>query len=95
MPMAPNTKPASVRIDHCICKDISFRELLDLAKTLGPEVDLIALSTGASIQCGKCRPWLECALATGRSCFSPRLDGVDDTDILIQYIEMGSCGAAP
>lgn len=61
--------PELVRIDRCVCKDLSFAELLEMAQVLGPDIDLIALSTGASIECGTCRPWLERALAEGRDHF--------------------------
>ncbi len=65
-------------IDRCVCKNLSFRELLDMAAILGPDIDLIALSTGASIECGTCRPWLEKALATGCARFELHPDEVED-----------------
>gem|GEM_PF-3847144 len=68
----PSERPSGrtlVRIDRCVCKDLSFAELLEMAEVLGPDIDLIALSTGASIECGTCRPWLERALAEGRDHF--------------------------
>lgn len=52
-------------IDRCVCKDLSFAELREMAALLGDDIDLIALSTGAGIDCGTCRPWLERALAEG------------------------------
>lgn len=65
-------------IDRCVCKDLSFSELLDMAAILGPDLDLIALSTGAGIECGTCRPWLEKALASGCTRFELRADEVED-----------------
>jgi len=53
----------TVRIDRCVCKDLSFAELREMGALLGDDLDLIALSTGASIDCGTCRSWLERALA--------------------------------
>lgn len=53
------------RIDRCVCKEMSFAELREMGALLGNDIDLIGLSTGAGIECGTCRPWLERALAEG------------------------------
>jgi hypothetical protein len=44
--MLPDPKPVPVRIDRCVCKDISFRKQLHMAETLSPDIGLIALATG-------------------------------------------------
>jgi len=76
---------ARVRVDRCVCKDISFAELLEMAQVLGPDIDLIALSTGAGIDCGTCRPWLERALAEGRDHFEIGPGDVADWETLAAH----------
>ncbi|MEJ2509780.1 MAG: hypothetical protein P8009_09940 [Gammaproteobacteria bacterium] len=85
-PSTPGTNArAHVRVDRCVCKDISFAELLEMAQVLGPDIDLIALSTGASIDCGTCRPWLERALAERRDHFEIGPGDVADWEALAAH----------
>ncbi len=74
-----------IRIDRCVCKQISFTELLEMTHVLGPDIDLIALSTGASIECGTCRPWLQKAIATGEAAFYPEADSLPDGARLLAH----------
>lgn len=80
-----------IRIDRCRCKDLSFAELLDMARVLGPDLDLIALSTGASIECGTCRPWLARALRTGEACIEVEADSLPDGAALLAHFGAGRC----
>lgn len=82
---------ATVCIDRCKCKDIPFADLLEMGQVLGNDIDLIALSTGASIECGTCRPWLAEALRTGTSCFEISADSVPDGQALLQHFGAGRC----
>lgn len=62
-----NCLPACV--DRCVCKDLSFTRLKTIARGLDNDIDLLALATGASIDCGRCRPWVARMLQTGTSAF--------------------------
>lgn len=85
--------PLTIRIDGCRCKDISFQELLEMSDVLGKDIDLIALSTGASIECGTCRPWLERALDEDMPCFEVPYDGSELTEKLLAHFGEGRCPA--
>lgn len=58
-----------VRIDRCVCKQRSFEELKSLAVSLDLDLDMLALATGATTDCGRCRPWVARMLETGETCF--------------------------
>ncbi len=85
---------APIRIDRCVCKERPFRELLVLAEELGGDIDLVALATGASIDCATCRPWLERALASGRSCFELDAERLapEEAQRLAAHFGTGHCG---
>lgn len=63
-----------VRIERCVCKDQSFVRLKALAAELDNDIELLALATGASTDCGRCRPWVERMLASGQTCFVEELE---------------------
>lgn len=88
------SRPAApIRIARCVCKERSFRELLALAEELGGDIDLLALATGASVDCGTCRPWLERALASGEDCFelSPEALPAEEAQRLAAHFGTGRC----
>ena len=84
----------TVCIDGCRCKRRSFRELRELARELGgdADADMIALATGAGVECGTCRPWLERALAEGRDCFELDAGGDAEGERLLTHFGTGRCG---
>ncbi|MEW5792312.1 MAG: hypothetical protein ACOY4L_08035 [Pseudomonadota bacterium] len=63
-----------VRIERCVCKNQPFTRLKVLAAELDNDVELLVLATGASTDCGRCRPWVERMLATGQTCFLEELE---------------------
>ena len=85
------SSPIPIKIDRCVCKEISFRELLDMAALLGSDLDLLALSTGASIDCGTCRPWLALALERRQWCFEVHDHEVTNAVALRQHFGSGRC----
>lgn len=56
-------------IDRCICTRHRFADLLKLARTERLDLDELAARTGASRQCGLCRPYLRRGLCTGQAVF--------------------------
>lgn len=74
-----------VRIDRCVCKALSFAELRETAATLGDDPELLALATGAGIDCGTCHPWLERALAEGVDGFDIEVETHPQGDALLRH----------
>ncbi len=80
-----------IKIDRCVCKEMSFQELIEMASILGNDLDMIALSTGASIECGTCRPWLKQALEIGIACFEVDPAEIPDGEELLAHFGAGRC----
>lgn len=51
-------------VNRCVCHDVSFRTLIDLAHAKPCTIDELADKTGATTGCGTCLPYLKLALAT-------------------------------
>ncbi|QKT03672.1 hypothetical protein HUS23_07520 [Ectothiorhodospiraceae bacterium 2226] len=81
-----------MRIDRCVCKGRTFAELLALGATMDFDPDLVALATGASLDCGTCRPWLERALRERRPCFEPAVGSHPQGAALLAHFGAGRCG---
>lgn len=64
-----------MRIDRCVCTDLTFAELLEQARRAGVGLGDLALCTGATLGCGLCKPYLRETLRTGQTVF---------TDILVE-----------
>ena len=62
-----------VRITHCLCKQIPFTELLNLARSCEWALPELVHETGCGAQCGLCRPYLRVMLATGQTTFDELL----------------------
>ncbi|MGP1345486.1 MAG: (2Fe-2S)-binding protein [Phycisphaerales bacterium] len=54
-------------VDRCVCYDISFRELIDLARAEGLTLDQLKQRTGCCTGCTTCEPYVRIALTTGKS----------------------------
>ena len=60
---------AGVTIDRCLCRGLTFAELLPAARAAGWDLDDLARETGAGGRCGLCRPYLRRMLLTGETVF--------------------------
>ena len=58
-----------MNIDRCICTGLTFQQLLARATAEGWDLEALKSATGASANCGLCRPYLRRALATGETVF--------------------------
>jgi bacterioferritin-associated ferredoxin len=54
-------------VTRCVCHDITFRELKQLADREGLTLPDLARRTGCTTSCGLCRPYIEVVLATGQT----------------------------
>lgn len=54
-------------VNRCVCHNITFRELKQLAEETHATLDDLARRTGCTTSCGLCRPYIEVVLATGRT----------------------------
>lgn len=62
-------------IDRCVCRQIPFDELRDIAAEESLGFEALLDSTGCGSSCGLCVPYIQAMLATGRTTFpvmSPR-----------------------
>ena len=60
----------TIRVDRCICADVTFAELLRLHQEEGLDVRALAARTGAMRGCTMCEPYVRCTLRTGRASHS-------------------------
>jgi len=58
-----------VLVAMCVCRRVSFQDLLPLARRNGWGLDELMAATGCGAQCGLCRPYLRRMLATGETEF--------------------------
>lgn len=54
-------------VTRCICHDVSFAELLRIARHEHLNFDGLRFRTGCCTGCGTCEPYVRVALATGRT----------------------------
>ena len=54
-------------VDRCYCREVSFKDLKDLAARERADVDRLGELTGAGTGCGLCKPYIRVMLATGRT----------------------------
>ena len=62
-------------IDRCVCRQIPFEELRDIAAEESLGFEALLDTTGCGSSCGLCVPYIQAMLATGRTTFpvmSPR-----------------------
>src|SRR4051812_25750933 len=60
-------KNRGMPVHRCVCHEISFRELKQIAERDGATLEELARRTGCTTSCGLCRPYIEVMLATGRT----------------------------
>lgn len=56
-----------MQVDQCVCRGVSFEEMLRLHREEGLSVQAIKARTGACRQCRRCEPYIHLTLATGRT----------------------------
>lgn len=52
-------------VDRCVCQNITFAELKEIALRLGNDLESLLSETGCGEGCGMCRPYIEQMLKTG------------------------------
>jgi bacterioferritin-associated ferredoxin len=63
------SRPGSVLVSRCICRDVPFDALLKRARASGWSLADLVRETGCGGHCGLCRPYLRRMLATGETEF--------------------------
>lgn len=58
-----------MRIDRCICADVTFAEALKAVREQGLSLRQLADTRGCGATCGMCRPYLRRAMRTGQVVF--------------------------
>jgi bacterioferritin-associated ferredoxin len=58
-----------MRIDRCICADVTFAEALQAARADGLTLADLQRRFGCSASCGMCGPYLRRTLRTGETVF--------------------------
>lgn len=61
-------------VERCVCRDVTFSELKELAETLNADLDTLSEHTGCGTGCGMCVPYIQVMLHTGMTRI-PILDG--------------------
>ena len=58
-----------MRIDRCVCADMTFESLKQLAQKNNWPLDVLMDKTTAGQNCGLCRPYLARCMRTGQTVF--------------------------
>lgn len=53
-------------IDRCVCFDVTFAALKELAGRTGADLEELSRRTGCCTGCGMCRPYVRLMLESGR-----------------------------
>lgn len=53
-------------VRRCVCRNVSFEEILRVAPEVGYDFSAVAAATGAGTSCGMCRPYIRKVLQTRR-----------------------------
>ena len=69
-----------MRIDRCVCADITFAEALEAVRVTGVKPAELGARHGCGITCGMCRPYLRRALRTGQVVFHQILNERDEPE---------------
>ncbi len=54
-------------VNRCICHDVAFSRLKDVAARVGPDLDTLSRETGCGTGCGMCVPYIIYMLRTGKT----------------------------
>jgi bacterioferritin-associated ferredoxin len=60
---------AGVEVTKCLCRGVTFAELLPRARARAWDLSALMRETGCGAACGLCRPYLRRMLATGETVF--------------------------
>jgi NAD(P)H-nitrite reductase large subunit len=81
--MVPTTQGEvrpQLRIERCICHDVTFRQVVEWSRATGcTSVDGAARELKCTTSCGMCMPYVERALETGQAVFHEILPARDRT----------------
>ena len=58
-----------MRIDRCVCADVTFAQALEAVRKDGACMAELERRYGCAVNCGMCRPYLRRALRTGETVF--------------------------
>jgi len=64
---------SKILVNACICRRLSFEQLLPLARAGRWNLETAMRETGCGDQCGLCRPYLQRMLETGETAFTELL----------------------
>ena len=53
-------------VTHCVCRNISFAELLSIQRAAGCSYEALRDQTGCGERCAYCEPYIKIALRTGK-----------------------------
>jgi bacterioferritin-associated ferredoxin len=56
-------------VDRCVCHNITFAELKEIALRLGNDPERVSRETGCGEGCGMCMPYIHRMIATGETEF--------------------------
>ncbi len=59
-----------MRVDRCVCRNVSFDEIKRDAAALGGDADTVCSRVGCGDGCSMCVPYIRRLLATGETCQS-------------------------
>ena len=60
-------------VDRCVCHEVSFAELKELARSAGCTLEELRDKTNCCTGCGMCGPYVRLMLKTGQTSFEPML----------------------
>jgi bacterioferritin-associated ferredoxin len=60
---------AGIEVTRCLCRGVTFEELLPRARAADWDLETLIRETGCGGGCGLCRPYLRRMLATGETVF--------------------------
>lgn len=70
MPTTHGDARTQLRIDRCVCHDVTFRDVVEWSRRTGCRaVDGAAREFKCTTSCGMCLPYVERALDTGETVF--------------------------
>jgi len=67
-----------MRIDRCVCVNVSLEEVLRLSRKEGLSLAQIEDRVGCGTECGLCRPYVRRALRTGITVYHQILQEQDE-----------------
>lgn len=67
-----------LRIDRCVCVNVSFEEMLEASRAEGLDRDGLEHRFGCCRGCGLCGPYVRRMLRTGETCFREILSDRDE-----------------